>query len=691
MKRTGIVPRNILVDAALPAATATYTVISHGFIINSILQTLNAKGFTVSKEQYTCSENAQIATGVFHINYGNDPDLGMLFAFSNSYNKLLRFRCAVGAYVKINGMSVLGETGNAWIRKHTGTADDEALAVIEKQIEDCAIYFNQLAEDKEVMKQIKLNQRQYGELLGRLYIDNKIINGEQLAIIKKEYEKPSYTYTTESNSLWTLYNHILVALSRSHPRTWMEQQKIVHMHLTAEYDLVVFDDDDTILPEMDTNQTNLLDAIAEVENTERPAEPGEYDAIQKIATVVVVTAEPTPEPETEVSQQEEKEVTVDEVVEPIEAEVEVIGSDFDIDAVTTEDTVDAIEESIEEPVAEIAEEVEEAVVPEEINTPEPEVSRPTMTIEAAIEKYGHMLTADELDALKKLEPTVIAKMKQIITDGFAKESEAVAIPQTLPVQGLPTGLPKMPVINQVEEPIEDEVEQIENTIEDTVHEVEATIDDQPFFIAKADVDEMYPGTDIEAGFVVTLMDNDFEVLSITDTQYELVMLKADFIEDTVDAVVDLDAEDDAMLDAMLTPIEHVPVPELSLSERREAIDKEITLQNATEMIETEEDDTFDLGDPIEMVPAESMLRKPTVEEEAKADEVIAIIESKPSTTEADRKIQKVISEEIFNLYDEYIDFTYVLGNGQYNVTLTTGEVIILTEQYINDLINNANE
>jgi hypothetical protein len=678
MKRTGIVPRNILVDAALPAATATYTVISHGFIINSILQTLNAKGFTVSKEQYTCSENAQIATGVFHINYGNDPDLGMLFAFSNSYNKLLRFRCAVGAYVKINGMSVLGETGNAWIRKHTGTADDEALAVIEKQIEDCAIYFNQLAEDKEVMKQIKLNQRQYGELLGRLYIDNKIINGEQLAIIKKEYEKPSYTYTTESNSLWTLYNHILVALSRSHPRTWMEQQKIVHMHLTAEYDLVVFDDDDTILPEMDTNQTNLLDAIAEVENTERPAEL-------------------TPEPETEVSQEEEK-VMAEEVAEvldaeelDIEAEESAIGSDFDIDTITTEDTVDAIEESIEEPVAEIAEEVEEAVVPEEISTPEPEVSRPTMTIEAAIEKYGHMLTADELDALKKLEPTVIAKMKQIITDGFAKESEAVAIPQTLPVQGLPTGLPKMPVINQVEEPIEDEVEQIENTIEDTVHEVEAIIDDQPFFIAKADVDEMYPGTDIEAGFVVTLMDNDFEVLSITDTQYELVMLKADFIEDTVDAVVDLDAEDDAMLDAMLTPIEHVTVPELSLSERREAIDKEIALQNATEMIETEEDDTFDLGDPIEMVPAESMLRKPTVEEEAKADEVIAIIESKPSTTEADRKIQKVISEEIFNLYDEYIDFTYVLGNGQYNVTLTTGEVIILTEQYINDLINNANE
>jgi len=590
----------------------------------------------------------------------------------------LRFRCAVGAYVKINGMSVLGETGNAWIRKHTGTADDEALAVIEKQIEDCAIYFNQLAEDKEVMKQIKLNQRQYGELLGRLYIDNKIINGEQLAIIKKEYEKPSYTYTTESNSLWTLYNHILVALSRSHPRTWMEQQKIVHMHLTAEYDLVVFDDDDTILPEMDTNQTNLLDAIAEVENTERPAEL-------------------TPEPETEVSQEEEK-VMAEEVAEvldaeelDIEAEESAIGSDFDIDTITTEDTVDAIEESIEEPVAEIAEEVEEAVVPEEINTPEPEVSRPTMTIEAAIEKYGHMLTADELDALKKLEPTVIAKMKQIITDGFAKESEAVAIPQTLPVQGLPTGLPKMPVINQVEEPIEDEVEQIENTIEDTVHEVEATIDDQPFFIAKADVDEMYPGTDIEAGFVVTLMDNDFEVLSITDTQYELVMLKADFIEDTVDAVVDLDAEDDAMLDAMLTPIEHVTVPELSLSERREAIDKEIALQNATEMIETEEDDTFDLGDPIEMVPAESMLRKPTVEEEAKADEVIAIIESKPSTTEADRKIQKVISEEIFNLYDEYIDFTYVLGNGQYNVTLTTGEVIILTEQYINDLISNANE
>jgi len=651
MKRIGIVPRSVLVDAALPDATATYTVISHGFIINSILQTLSAKGFVVTKERYTCNENAQVATGAYHITFGNDPDLGMLFAFSNSYNKLLRFRCAVGAFVKVNEMSVLGETGNAWVRKHTGTADDETLEIIEKQIDDAAIYFNQLAEDKETMKQIKLTQRQYAELLGRLYIDTKILSGEQLGVVKKEFEKPSYAYTTEADSLWTLYNHILVALSKSHPRTWMEQQKVVHMHLMTEYELTIFDDDDTILPSIPTNQLNIIDAIEEVETSSTDI---------STSTEVVPEAEADTD-ETEVSQQEEKEATVEEVVEPIEAEVE------------------AIEESIEEPVAEIVEEVKE----EPAVTQPTEAPRPKMTVEAAIEKYGHMLTADELEKLKKLDKPTVAKMKQIITDELEKESAVTVASDKLPG----TGLPAAPVQKE-EKAIEDTVAPIENAVEDTVDEVEDVIDSEPFFITKNEIDEMYPGVDLEAGFIVTLGDDDFEIISITDTQYELVALSSDVTEAEVDEIEDLDAEDDAILDAVLTPIPHVPTPEISLSERREAINAEIATQNAAKVDAFEsEGEALSIGDPIQMASAENMLRKPTAEE-ARVDEVIAIIESKPSITEEDRKIQKAIAAEILDLYDEAIDFTYTLNNGQYSVKLVTDEIIVLTEPYINNLIMN---
>jgi hypothetical protein len=679
MKKTGIVPRNILVDAALPSATATYTVISHGFIINSILATLDNKGFTVSKERYTCNENAQIATGLYHLNYGNDPDLGMLFAFSNSYNKLLRFRCAVGAFVKINDMSVLGEAGNAWIRKHTGTADAEALAVIEKQIDDCAVYFNQLADDKEMMKQIKLTKRQYGELIGRLYIDTKILSGEQIGVIKKEFENPSYAYSTDADSLWTLYNHILVALSKSHPRTWMEQQKIVHTVLMTEYNLVTFDDDDAILPE--TNQLDLEDVIAEVEKE------------QPIAPPVTVQ-------ETEVSQQEENEITeeVEEVIADTEVEVEEVVTTIEPVAEEQEEMPEEIEEAfIEESIlrteAEVVNdtptaEVVREVIPEPIQETLPQANtaeaRPKMTVEAALAAYGHLLSEDEVVKLKQLDPVVVAKMKAIITEQL-KKTEETTKPAGLPVQTLPP----VPVEDKEEEvvipepSIADTVEEIENITEAVVDATE-DLSNESFLISKEDIEQMYPGVDLEAGFVVTINDIDFEIISITDTSYELKELKIEVVnEDTVEEIVDLDAEDDAVLGSMLKPIPHVPT-EISLSERRAAIDAEIANQNAAE-VSAIESESLVIGDPVEMAPAETMLNKRTPEED-KVDEIIATMESTPELTEEDKQIQRAIASEIFELYDEHIPFTYATNNNQYNVTLETGEVIILTEPYIMNLI-----
>jgi hypothetical protein len=62
------------------------------------------------------------------------------------------------------------------------------------------------------------------------------------------------------------------------------------------------------------------------------------------------------------------------------------------------------------------------------------------------------------------------------------------------------------------------------------------------------------------------------------------------------------------------------------------------------------------------------------------------MESTPELTEEDKQIQRAIASEIFELYDEHIPFTYITNNNQYNVTLETGEVIILTEPYIMNLI-----
>lgn len=266
----GQVSRNVLVDAALPKATKSYTVISHGSVINNILSSLSENNYSIVDEVYTVNNNnAEAATGLYRLQYGNDPDLGMLFAFSNSYNKSMAFRCAVGGYVFANKASVISNAQMSFGRKHTGTSDKESAEAIKQQIEAAESYFNQLLQDKEAMKNLHITDRQFAELLGVLFVEKNLISGMQLKIAADEMKKPTHTYTTDKNSLWTMYNHILVALTKSHPRTWMQQQKLIHFHLMDEFNLTAFDDE----PETETNEIPTEDSNQEIESKEETCMP----------------------------------------------------------------------------------------------------------------------------------------------------------------------------------------------------------------------------------------------------------------------------------------------------------------------------------------------------------------------------------------------------------------------------------
>jgi hypothetical protein len=244
-RKIGGVARSILVNAPLPEATDTYTVISHNFVITKILKTLEDNGFEVNEELYRCTKDAQVASGIYRINYDNDPDMGMIFAFGNSYDKSMRFKCAIGAYLYKNQASLISKMSD-WNRKHTGTADQETQETIENQIQNAGEYFRELKEQKEAMMLIELEAKQFHRLMGELYF-SKLITGEQLSIVKREFEKPSYKYETSPLNLWTLYNHILVALKISHPRTWMEQQTMIHLKLAVDFGLIAFDSEEEAL------------------------------------------------------------------------------------------------------------------------------------------------------------------------------------------------------------------------------------------------------------------------------------------------------------------------------------------------------------------------------------------------------------------------------------------------------------
>ena len=264
-----------LTGIPLPVHADTYTVISHENVMDYSKTALINAGFTIEREEYRATADGQIAQGVFRLHYGTDQELSMMFAWTNSYNKQVRFKCGVGAYINTNGtVMVCGDMGN-WARKHTGTADTETIATITDQVTNAHMYYNQLVADKNVMQTISMTKRKQAQLLGILFAEYQILTTEQASIVRQQMDKPSYVFA-DNNSLWAFYNYVTLALQQSHPKTWMEDQRILHYFINSVNnfpvcsqpaqvpveEVIVTED---IVDAIDPNQISLLDQIAAME------------------------------------------------------------------------------------------------------------------------------------------------------------------------------------------------------------------------------------------------------------------------------------------------------------------------------------------------------------------------------------------------------------------------------------------
>jgi hypothetical protein len=263
-----------LISVPLPQHAATYTVISHQFVIDYAKQQLTTAGFIIVDEEYRCTADGQIAQGVYKLNFNSDPELSMMFAWTNSYNKQVKFKCVVGAYINNTGsVMISGEVGS-WVRKHMGTADVETKDVIDNYIINANLYYDQLCVDKAVMETITLNRRRQAQMLGILFAEYSILTTEQASLVRDQMKKSTHVFSN-SDSLWAFYNHVTSALQLSHPRTWMEDQRILHMFITeiskvSAVAKVPEPSPEPVDPLVNNyghpeNQTNLLVQIAEAE------------------------------------------------------------------------------------------------------------------------------------------------------------------------------------------------------------------------------------------------------------------------------------------------------------------------------------------------------------------------------------------------------------------------------------------
>jgi hypothetical protein len=272
-----------LISVALPDHGDSYTVISHESVIDHVYTELAQAGFGIVSEEYRATADGNIAQGVHVLQYNSDPELSMMFAWTNSYNKQVRFKCGVGAYVNHTGTTMVCGDMGSWARKHTGTADEETVATIKEQVANAQMYYDQLVADKDAMKDIKMNKRKQAQLLGILFAEYQILTTEQASIVRSQMDKPTHVFE-DSSSLWAFYNYVTTALQSSHPKTWMEDQRVLHYFISSvnnfakplpiQPETTVNDEEERVVDPLlnnygqPENQTNLLVQIAEAEEIE---------------------------------------------------------------------------------------------------------------------------------------------------------------------------------------------------------------------------------------------------------------------------------------------------------------------------------------------------------------------------------------------------------------------------------------
>ena len=345
--------RQDLIDVALPNHASTYTVISHKSVMDLSTKALEDAGFKITGENYRATHDGNIASAIYTLNYGDDPELSMMFAWSNSYNKQMRFKCGIGAIHTTNKTTMVCGDMGSWARKHIGTADTETEDTIKEQVSLAKMYYNQLVSDKERMKEIILDRKKQAQLLGILFADEEVLTTEQASMIRQQMSRPTHTFT-DNYSLWAFYNYVTLALQQSHPKTWMEDQRILHWFISEAFK---FD---------------------KVENEE----------VDK-ATVSIITSDSESEEET----MDPAQVDLEDSIAEIEAEN---AADAEMQEMKTEQIIDERDEEDENPVYDedqIAERIreDEAAVAEVCDEQE-------VTYEEAQEHIANQMEADKLDA-----------------------------------------------------------------------------------------------------------------------------------------------------------------------------------------------------------------------------------------------------------------------------------------------------
>lgn len=237
-KKSYVTAKDMLLTAEIPQETKTYKPISHQQLIDLTLESIHQAGFELDKETYSTAREGNVANGRYTITNVADSEMQLQIGWQNSYDKSMSLKFAIGTSIFIcqNGC-VSGDYG-AFRKKHQGEIQTFTPNAITEYIKQAGDAFQKIQSDRENMKNIELTKRTTAELIGRMIIEENIIESTQLNIIRGQMDSPSFDYGAP-NSLWELYQHTTYAMKEVHPSLWMRNHTNAHTFFVNEAGIIM--------------------------------------------------------------------------------------------------------------------------------------------------------------------------------------------------------------------------------------------------------------------------------------------------------------------------------------------------------------------------------------------------------------------------------------------------------------------
>ena len=216
-------------DAIVPELTETYSPVAHSELIYLLEKQLNLDGYQVVNNHVSQSYDGQQIAGTMRLLKETGiagQEMAQTMAYQNSYNKRLPIRFVSGGEVFIcsNGM-IVGDI--ITFRKHTGEVFPALKELIAISVTSMEEDYEKTQADVITMKEIDLTTTLAAELVGRMYVEERILNNGEVNEVVRQLRNPRFE-DFKPNNLWSLYNHATWALKDAAPDRKLQSLKSLH-------------------------------------------------------------------------------------------------------------------------------------------------------------------------------------------------------------------------------------------------------------------------------------------------------------------------------------------------------------------------------------------------------------------------------------------------------------------------------